>query len=257
MDAAELAARLFRARREVRPVAPLTDEFPSMSVGEAYAVQRELVSLLLGEGGRVVGFKLGLTSRPMQEMFGVDEPDYGPVLSSMVFDDGACLSVSGLIQPRVEAEVALVLSRPLEGPGVTAVEAASAVGGAVAALEVVDSRIEGWRIRLADTIADLASSAATVLGSRVVGLAGWDPRLCGMVIYRNGEVMATGAGAAALGGPLRAVAWLANTLAGLGERLEAGWFVMTGSLHGAFGVSAGDVVRAEFDRLGGVTVRFV
>lgn len=255
---AEQAAALFAARGTRRPIAPFTDANPAMTALDAYAVQQEFVRLLLEEGGgRIIGYKLGLTSKPMQEMLGVGEPDYGPVLSSMVYDDGARIDVSQYIQPRVEAEIALVLDRPLAGPGVTAMEAARAIGGAVAAIEMVDSRIIDWKIKLADTISDLASSAATILGPRVVPLDGWDPRLCGMVISKNGLTVDTGAGAAALGNPVAAVAWLANTLADFGTALEPGWFVMTGALHRAFPVETGDVIRADFDRLGPVTAKFV
>lgn len=254
---ADRAAALFTALRDRAPIPPFTDDHPDMAVAEAYEVQKAYVDLLLEDaGGRVVGYKLGLTSEPMQEMMGVDQPDYGPVLSHMVFDDGSALDLSAYIQPRVEAEIALVLRRELVGPGVTALEAGRAVEGAVAAIEMVDSRIVDWKIKLADTISDLASSAATVLGSRLVPLEGWDPRLVGMVIRKNGEVVDTGAGAAALGNPLHAVAWLANKLADFDEALQPGWFIMTGSLHRAFPVQAGDVVRADFDRLGCVTMRF-
>jgi 2-keto-4-pentenoate hydratase len=252
----ERAAQLYAARRDRRPVAPFSEVDPSLTAADAYEIQRRFVARLLDDGGTVVGYKLGLTSKPMQELLGVHEPDYGPVLSSMVHDDGVVLAVADYLQPRIEAEIALVLDEPLRGPGVTTVQAARAVGGAVAALELVDSRIEDWRISLVDTIADLASSAAIVLGSRVVPLDGFDPRLVGMVIRRNGAVEATGAGAAALGNPVGAVAWLANTLAPFDVTLEAGHVIMTGSLHRAFPVAPGDRIRAEFDRLGPVGCRF-
>jgi 2-keto-4-pentenoate hydratase len=255
--ASDWARRLHDARRDRRAIPPISVAEPGLTPADAYAIQGHLVDLLRAEGGRVVGYKLGLTSRPMQELLGVDEPDYGPVLSSMVHDDGVALRVGDFLQPRIEAEVALVLDRPLRGPGVSVVQAAQAVGGAVAALELVDSRIEDWKITLVDTIADLASSAAIVLGSRVVPLTGWDPRLVGMVIRRNGVVESTGAGAAALGNPVAALAWLANTLAAFDVTLEAGHVIMTGSLHRAFPIAAGDRVRADFDRLGSVACSFV
>jgi 2-keto-4-pentenoate hydratase len=254
-DPAAVARALYDARTTRVPIAPLTETAPDMTPEEAYAIQGEFVELLLADGGEIVGYKLGLTSKPMQDMLGVHEPDYGPVLSSMVFDDGVEIDVADYIHPKVEAEIALVLDQPLSGPGVTTAHAAAALKGAVAAIEMVDSRIVDWKIKLADTIADLASSAATVLGSRVVPVD-FDPRLCGMVISKNGETVATGAGAAALTNPVFAVAWLANTLAPFGVTLEPGQFVMTGSLHAAFDVAPGDVVKAEFDRLGTVAMRF-
>jgi 2-keto-4-pentenoate hydratase len=252
---ADVARALYDARRITTPIPPLTTTDPTLTVDDAYAIQRELVDLHLADGGSIVGWKLGLTSKPMQQMLGVDEPDYGPVLSSMVFDDGVTVDLDDFIQPKVEAEILLVLGQPLRGPGVTTADAAAAVSGAVAAIEMVDSRIENWKIRLVDTVADLASSAATVKGSRIVPIES-DVRLTGMVITKNGATVATGAGAAALGDPIFAVAWLANTLAPYGVTLEPGQFIMTGSLHAAFDVEPGDVVVAEFDRLGTVTMRF-
>jgi len=253
----DLADALHVALRERAPIDPIAPAHPDLGVDDAYRIQQGLARRIIDcDGGDTVGYKLGLTSKPMQEMLGVDVPDYAPVLSSMVFSDGHQVQLERYIQPRVEAEIALVLDHPLRGPGVTAMHAWRAIAGAVAAIEMVDSRIRDWRIGLVDTIADLASSGATILGSRVVPLEGWDPRLVGMVIARNGAVEGSGAGAAALGDPVGAVAWLANTLAAYDVTLEAGWFIMTGSLHRAFPVAPGDVVRADFDRLGPVTARF-
>jgi 2-keto-4-pentenoate hydratase len=250
------AEQLYRARVDVQPIPPLTETDPELTIEDAYAIQQGLVRRLEADGGEVVGYKLGLTSAPMQQMLGVDTPDYGPVLSTMVHDDRAVLRVDDHIQPRIEAEIALVLTAPLAGPGVRVLDAARAVGSAVAALELVDSRIEEWRIGLIDTVADLASCAQIVLGSREVPTDGLDVRLTGMVVHRNGELIDTGAGAAALGDPIAAVAWLANTLAPYGVTLEPGHVVMTGALHRAFAVEAGDRIVATFDRLGAVSCRF-
>ena len=255
VDHAGLATALYEARRDRVAIEPLSATH-ELDIADAYAIQRSLVGRLLDDGGDVIGWKLGLTSAPMQELLGVDEPDYGPVLSSMAHDSGVELALDRFIQPKVEAEIALVLGAELRGPDVSVLEAHRAVAGAVAAIEVVDSRIADWRISLVDTVADLASSGATVRGTRIVPLVGFDPRLVGMVIRRNGAMVATGAGAAALGDPIAAVAWLARTLAGFGERLEAGHLVMTGSLHAAFDVGPGDHVEATFDRLGRVTCSF-
>lgn len=254
-DTTSHAEALYRARRDGVPVPPLSGADPELTIADAYSIQQELVGLLRADGAEVVGYKLGLTSAPMQEAMGVDQPDYGPVLDSMVFDDGVELDAGRFLQPRIEAELAVVLDRPLAGPGVSAFEAGRALAGAVPALEVVDSRIEDWDITIVDTIADLASSAAIVLGPAVVPVDGFDLRHTGMVISRDGRTEATGAGAAALGSPLGAVAWLANTLAPWEVTLEPGHVIMTGSLHAAFDVAAGDVVRAEFDRLGAVAAR--
>jgi 2-keto-4-pentenoate hydratase len=220
-------------------------------------VQQELVKLLLAEGDRIVGYKVGLTSKPMQKMIGVDQPDYGPVLGSTVYASGDAVPVSAFIQPRIEAEIAFVLGSGLAGPGVSVLDARRAIAGVVAAVEIVDSRFADWRIKLADTVADLASNGAVAVSSQVVPLEGIDPRLIGMVLTRQGELVDTGAGAAALGDPVRVVAWLANTLGEMGAKLEPGHLVMTGALHAAVPMAAGDVFRADFDRLGPVTVRVV
>jgi 2-keto-4-pentenoate hydratase len=250
-----LGAALYDARRSGVPIEPLTDAYPDLSVADAYRVQSDLLARLTADGEQVTGYKLGLTSQPMQRLFGVDSPDFAPVLGSHVNADGARVSTAAFIHPRVEAEIALVLRRDLAGPHCTAIDVARSVTGAVAAIEIVDSRIEGWRIKLADTIADLASSGAIVLGAAVTPLDGFDIRLAGMVFTRNGEVIATGAGAAALGSPLTATAWLVRTLAGFGESLRAGQFVMTGALHGAVDIAPGERYRAEVDRLGPVSLR--
>jgi 2-keto-4-pentenoate hydratase len=252
---AELGAALYAARRSGVPIEPLTDAHPAMSMHDAYRVQRDLLARLLADGDRVVGYKLGLTSTPMQRMFGVDSPDFAPVLISHVHGDGAEVAAAGFIAPRVEAEIALVLDGDLAGPECTALDVARVTAGAAPAIEIVDSRITGWRIKLADTISDLASSGAVVLGQVVSPMDGTALRLAGMVFTRDGEVVATGAGAAALGGPLEAAAWLARTLAGLGASLRAGQFIMTGALHAALEIAPGQCFRAEVDRLGQVTLR--
>jgi 2-keto-4-pentenoate hydratase len=222
-----------------------------MDLTDGYRVQQELVALLTADGDRVAGYKLGLTSAPMQALMGVDSPDFAPVLASHLRPDGATVTAGSFIAPKVEAEIALVLRDGLAGPDCTEQDVAAAVSGAVAALEIVDSRITDWQIALADTVADLASSGAVVLGQEVRP-DGFDLRLTGMVLTGNGSLIATGAGAAALGGPLTAVAWLVRTLHPLGGSLQAGQFVMTGALHAAVSLAPGQHYRAEFDRLGPV-----
>lgn len=251
----EMSRALLAARRERRPIAPLTERFPDMTIEDAYAVQQGLVAGLLADGDTIIGYKLGLTSKPMQEMLGVDQPDYAPVLGSTVYPDGGDVPCDRYIAPRMEAEICVVLDQPLSGPHCTAAQAWAATRGLIAALEIVDSRIADWKIKLADTVSDLASNGAVAFGSRVVPLDEFDPALIGMVFTKNGELVATGAGAAALGGPIDAVAWLANTLHPLGVTLPAGAIIMTGALHAAVPFEAGDVFRADFDRLGPITLR--
>jgi 2-keto-4-pentenoate hydratase len=255
IDAPAQARALYEARRTRTPIPPLTDADPSLGIADGYAVQRELIELLLADGDRIIGYKVGLTSKPMQAMVGVDSPDHGPVLGSTVYRDGDTVPLSRFIQPRVEAEIVFVLGERLAGPGVTVTGARAAIAGAVAGMEIVDSRIADWRIKLADTVADLASNGALATSSRIVTLQDIDPRLIGMTFTRNGEVLDTGAGAAALGDPVAVVAWLANVLGEHGVALEAGHLIMTGALHAAVPMRAGDVFRAEFDRLGPITIR--
>src|SRR5947208_3469423 len=256
-DAPGKARALYEARQSRQQIEPFTDADPDLGMADGYAVQQELVKLLLADGDRIVGYKVGLTSKPMQKMIGVDTPDYGPVLGSTVYADGDSVPVSAFIQPKIEAEIAFVLGSPLAGPGVSVLDARRAIAGMTAAVEIVDSRFADWRIKLADTVADLASNGAVAISSRLVPLDGLDPRLIGMVLTRQGSLVDTGAGAAALGDPVRVVAWLANTLGEMGAKLEAGHLVMTGALHAAVPMRAGDVFRAEFDRLGPLTVRVV
>lgn len=254
MDPQVTARALYEARRKRVPIPPFGT---GLGADEGYEVQQELVKLLLADGDRIVGHKVGLTSKPMQRLIGMDSPDYGPVLASTVYPSGAEVPVSRFIQPKIEAEVAFVLGAPLRGPGVSVLDAARAVAGVAAAVEIVDSRIEDWRIGLADTIADLASNGAVATSGRLVPLSDMDPKMVGMILTRNGSIVDTGAGAAALGDPLLVVSWLANTLGAVGVTLEPGHLIMTGALHAAVPMTAGDVFRADFDTLGAVTVRVV
>jgi 2-keto-4-pentenoate hydratase len=252
---ADRAQALYDARRTREAIAPFTEALPDLGVAEGYAIQQALVSKLLADGEVITGYKLGLTSLPMQRLLGVDQPDFGPVFASGVFRDGAEIDVTDFIAPRIEAEIAVLLGAELAGPHCTPAAVHQACAGLIAAVEIVDSRITDWRIAIADTIADLASGGAIALSSAVIPINGFDPRLLGMVFTKNGSVIATGAGAAALGDPLAAVAWLANTLTPMGVTLPAGSVIMTGALHAMVPFEAGDVFQAEFDHLGPITVR--
>jgi 2-keto-4-pentenoate hydratase len=256
-DVSGKAKALYEARRSRQPIEPFTDADPDLGMADGYAIAQQLTSMLVDDGDEVVGYKVGLTSKPMQKMIGVDSPDHGPVLGSTVYADGDAISMASFIQPKIEAEIAFVLGTGLRGPGVTVIQARNAIAGMVAAVEIVDSRFADWRIRLADTVADLASNGAVAVSSRQVPLDDLDPRLIGMVFTKSGELVDTGVGAAALGDPVGVVAWLANTLGEMGAGLEPGQLIMTGALHAAAPMAAGDVFRAEFDRLGPVTVRVV
>ena len=250
------AAALREAERTRVPIAPLTETDPGLTVADAYAIQTANIGRRVLAGQLVRGRKVGLSSKAMQDQLGVDEPDFGVLLHDMFVEDGDDVPSGALLQPRVEAEIAFALARDLAGPGVTASMALAAVAGVLPSLEIIDSRVKDWKIKLVDTIADNASSARVVLGGRLTPVAAVDLRLVGVALYRNGELAETGAGAAVLGNPVRCLAWLANKLAGFGARLAAGDVVIPGALHRAVPVAAGDVVRAEFAHLGTVTTRF-
>jgi 2-keto-4-pentenoate hydratase len=245
-------AHAYETRNPIDPPSQTT----TLSLEDAYAVQSLQLERRLSLGARVRGHKVGLTSRAMQQMFGVHQPDYGYLLDTMFLPPGERVAISRFLQVRVEPEIAFVLGRDLRGPGVTLADALRSVEFAVAALELIDSRIRDWQISLVDTIADNASSGAVVLGSRPVLMHQIAPRLLGCNLYRNGSLVATGAGGAVLGDPLAALVWLANTLGSLGVTLEAGEVVLPGSCTPAVPASAGDTVRADFAGLGPVSVSF-
>jgi len=252
----QLADELWEADRTAKPIDPLTDRYDDLAIEDAYAIQTINIDRRIAEGQRVIGRKVGLTSKPMQDLLGVDEPDFGVLTDEMIVEDGDLIALSRLVQPRVEAELAFVMARDLAGPGVSTPTALDAIAGALPAVEVVDSRVADWKIKLIDTVADNASSGLLVVGGRMRPVSELDLRLLGVVVSRNGEVIDTGAGAAALGNPARCVAWLANKLGSLGSGLKAGDVVLPGAVHKMVPVQPGDVFRAEFDHLGPVTVRF-
>ena len=251
-----LADELWEADRSAKPVSPLTERYPELVLEDAYEIQSINIKRRVAGGELVIGRKVGLTSRPMQEMLGVDEPDFGVLTDEMFVEDGDLIPLDKLVQPRVEAELAFVMERDLSGPGVTTAGALAAIAGALPAVEVVDSRVADWKIKLVDTVADNASSGMLVVGGRMRKVADLDLRLLGVAVSRHGEIIDTGAGAAALGNPARCVAWLANKLGSFGDGLRAGDIVLPGAVHKMVPVAPGDVFRADFAHLGAVTVRF-
>jgi 2-keto-4-pentenoate hydratase len=251
------ARELYRAEKEKNTLRPLTEKYPKIEPQEAYRIQLAIIEMKTAEGAKVVGKKIGLTSKAMQKMLSVDQPDYGHILDNMVLQDTAVFPVQELIQPKIEPEIAFILDRALKGPGITAMQVLAATRFVVPALEIIDSRIEGWKIRLCDTIADNASSARVVLGGSPRRIDQVNLKLVGMVLEKNGEIVQTGAGAAVLGHPGVAVAWLANVVGEFGVTLGADEIIMPGALCAAADVSAGDLIQASFDGLGTVSVRFV
>lgn len=253
----ELAANmLWNAAACREAVTPLRDIFPGMTGEDAYAVQDFNTDRKLKSGARLVGRKIGLTARAVQKQLGVDQPDFGVLFADMAVADGEPMPWSRLMQPKVEAEVALVMERDLPEAGVTIAELIRSVAFALPSIEIVGSRIADWNIRFVDTVADNASSSAFVLGNTPVSLAGLDLRLAGMVMERSGEQVSLGAGAACLGHPLNAALWLANKMAGLGRGLKAGDVVLTGALGPMVVVRPGDVFEARIEGLGSVRAVF-
>jgi 2-oxopent-4-enoate/cis-2-oxohex-4-enoate hydratase len=252
----QLAMELHTALRERRPVPPLTGRVAGITVADAYAISRRQLTMRLQAGEKIIGKKVGITSSAVQEMLNVHEPDFGYLTDAMAMSTGATVpATQALIQPRAEGEIAFVLNRDLVGPGVTNADVLRATDGVMACFEIVDSRIEGWKIKIEDTVADNASSGMLVLGERMMAPASLDLGLCGMVIEKNGRVVTTGAGAAALGSPVNAVAWLANTLGKLETPLRAGEIILSGSLGALVPFSAGDNLRMRIGGIGEVSFR--
>lgn len=255
-----LANRLWDAQAGRAPVPPVrqtaTDLGLETTASCAYAIQRINRDRRVRAGDRVVGRKIGLTSRAVQQQLGVDSPDYGNLWMRGSFADGDEIPMGELIAPKVEAEVALVLSRDLDLPDAGVADVIRATDFALAALEIVDSRIADWRIGLFDTIADNASAGCFVLGADPVRLDRLSLRDAPMAMTRNGEVSSEGVGHACLGHPVKAAAWLARALAREGEPLCAGDIVLTGALGPMVPVRAGDQFEARIEGLGAVAVRF-
>ena len=253
----EFAGRLIRAERQRAPMPALTSMLPVFGVGDAYAVQEAVASRRVDAGEWVVGWKLGLASKAMQEQLDAEEPIVAPILSDWLIREGDPIPLDLLIQPRVQAHIAFELGDRVMGPHASGSDVVAATVGLRPALEVVDSRVEDWRIRLPDTIADLASSARVVVGDRLTPIADLDLRRIGVALQRNGKGVATGHGASIMGNPAQAVAWLANRILERGERLEGGQIVIAGPLHPSVAARRSDVFRALFDRLGSMSVSFV
>jgi 2-keto-4-pentenoate hydratase len=250
--AAEL--RIAESARETVP--PVRERIALDDMATAYAVQQANVDLRVANGERIVGRKIGLTSLAVQKQLGVDQPDFGALFASMAYGDGEPIPLSQLIQPKVEAEIALVLARDLTQEKHTFVDVINASAYALAAIEVVDSRIGKWDIRFVDTVADNASSARFAVGSRPVPLSQIDLTACAMELSRDGEVLSRGNGAACLGNPLNAAVWLADRMAQLGTPLRAGDVVLTGALGPMVAVTQPCTYTANIEGLGSVRATF-
>lgn len=243
IEQARLADELFRARVQVSPVSPLTER-SEILLNDAYGISEiNLNARLSQEGGRLIGKKIGLTSRAVQKQLGVSEPDFGYLLSQMEVPLGESISRSKMILPRVEGELAFVLKKDLKGPNLTAADVIRATDFLLPCIEVIDSRVKDWKIKIQDTVADNASSAFYVLGTEPQRLGKRDLRTAGMSLKVNGQVVSTGCGAACLDHPVNAVLWLANTLGKWGVPLLAGEVILSGAFGPVVPVQAGDYVE--------------
>jgi len=251
----EAAARLARAARDRRPCAPVRDILGATDISLAYAVQQRIAGDRLADGARVVGRKIGLTSPSVQRQVGVDRPDFGVLFEDMDVTELPAVPSERLLQPKVEAEIAFVLASDLDDD-LDIERVRSAVGYAVAALEIVDSRVADWDIAITDTVADNASSGLFVLGRDRVELEAFEPRDVTMRLYADGEPASEGNGAACLGDPLAALLWLARTAREFGDPLRAGQVVLSGALGPLVPTPPGVTVRAEMSGLGSVTATF-
>jgi len=252
----ELAADLAEAERTRVPIAPLTDRNPTIDVVDAYEIQLINIHQRVAEGARVVGHKVGLSSKAMQQMMGVDEPDYGHLLDEMQAFEDTPVKAGSYLYPRVEVEVGFILAEDLPGAECTEDDVLAATAAFAPSIELIDTRITDWKITLCDTIADNASSAGFVLGAGRVAPETVDIRSIDAVLTRNGEVVASGRSDAVLGNPVTAVAWLARKVESFGVRLRKGDIVLPGSCTRAIDARPGDHFVAEFDGLGSVRLTF-
>jgi len=247
---------LYDAWRERRVLPPLQEQVPGITVADAYAIQLRMVGRRVQAGESIVGKKIGVTSKPIQDFLGVYEPDFGQLTSGMVCTETDGVNLSALIQPKAEAELAFVLERDLIGPGITATDVIRATAYVAPCFEIVDSRIRDWKIKIQDTVADNASCGVFMLGDQKGDPRKLDLTLAGMVLQKNGELFSTGVGAAVQGSPVNAVVWLANTLGRLGLPFRAGEVILSGSQSSLVPVTDGDELVCTVGGLGQCRARF-
>jgi 2-oxopent-4-enoate hydratase len=256
-DLLAIVKELLDAEATCRPIDPITARYPGMTLDDAYAIQIRTIEEKVRAGAKVVGRKIGLTSKAMQALIGIDEPDFGIIVDSKVFREGEAIPAGGMMAPRIEAEIGFLLKEDLRGPGVNVVDVLAATAGVMPLLEVKDTRLKTMKPNIVDAIADNATSGIVILGGKLTPLtADIDLRLVGMIFEQDGRIMSTATGAEALGNPAEPVAWLANKLALYGITLKKGEFVMSGGLTKALEVKPGSCFRATFDRLGSVSALF-
>lgn len=253
----EAASLIYEARRHGKPIPPVATAHKIANAKDAYVVQEINTQRWLGEGRRIVGRKIGLTSKAVQEQLGVGEPDYGMLWGDLAFIDGEAVSMKAFMQPRVEAEIAFVMERAVTSPEVTLTEFIAAVGYSLPAVEIVDSAIADWKITLADTIADNASAGGFALGTSPRKVSDVELKLCGMLLTKNGAHASLGVGAACLGHPLIATLWLARKMAQVGRPLAPGDIVLSGALGPMVTAAAGDRFTVEIQGFPQFSIDFV
>ncbi len=247
---------LYEAWRAGRTIAPLLEQEPEITLADAYRIQLRYIERRVAAGETIVGKKIGVTSKPVQDFLGVFQPDFGQLTSGMVYQEGDTIDLGSLIQPKAEAELAFVLKEDLQGPGITAMDVIRATDYVTPCFEIVDSRITDWKIKIQDTVADNASCGVYVLGKAKGDPRKLDITLAGMVLEKNGEIFSTGVGAAVQGSPANAVAWLANTLGELGIPFKAGEVILSGSQSALVPVVDGDELVCTVGGLGSCRVKF-
>lgn len=256
-DIVRLCERVEGAQGRAYAIPKLTDEYPAMTIADGYAVQAELRRRYLAQGHKLVGWKAGLTSKAKMQQMGVNVPSIGFLTDQMARPENSAIKTSDLVHPRVECEVAFVTGKTLRGPGCTRQDVLAATAYVLPAIEIIDSRFSGFKFDLPSVIADNGSSARYVGGGRARYPGDIDLRTLGVVMEKNGEIVAMGAAAAVLGHPADAIAMLVNILAEQGEELPAGSFVMSGGITEAIPVKPGDSIVARFQELGSVSMRFI
>ena len=252
----ELGDELFQALTTQTMIEPLTNRHAEITIENAYNIQQRMIERRVQAGERIIGKKIGVTSFAVMNMLGVYQPDFGYMLDGMLYNEGESIDMAKLIQPKAEGEIAFILKKDLLGPGITNAQVLAATECVMPCFEIVDSRIRDWKIKIQDTVADNASCGVFVLGDQAVDPRKLDLALCGMVLEKNGEIITTGSGAAALGSPVNAITWLANTMGALGIPLKAGEVILSGALAAMLPAKAGDNFRVSIGGLGGCTVRF-
>lgn len=259
----QAAALLDQAERSREQVGQFSLAHPEMTIADAYAIQRAWVARKIQGGRKLVGHKIGLTSRAMQVTSNITEPDYGALLDDMLFDEGSDIPINRFIVPRIEVELAFILGKPLKGPNVSVFDVLDATEWVIPALEIIDARIQqidpqtGTTRNVFDTISDNAANAGVVMGGRAVRATEIDLRKVPAVLYRNGVIEESGVSAAVLNHPAKGVAWLANKLAAYDVTLEPGQINLSGAFTRPVSVNLGDTFHVDYDRLGCVACRFV